>query len=205
MDNRPLYLGVAATFADLVARVPADRLSGPGLGEWSLRDLIGHTVSAALRPIAPAEAERPAAESPEGYAAIIRTAPPEMIAAGQASVDRNARDFGRALGARPETVVREHLDRAAAALDAVGDDHLVVTPIGAMRLGDWLPTRTLELVVHGSDVAQAAGVDVTFDAGAVAESAALAARMAAAIGAGLPLLRALTGREPLPAGFTTVL
>ena len=37
------YLEAAGSFADLVASLPAP-LSGPGLGEWDLRALVGHTA-----------------------------------------------------------------------------------------------------------------------------------------------------------------
>src|SRR5215216_374438 len=33
----------ARTFADLVRRIPPGRWDGPGLGEWDLRSLVGHT------------------------------------------------------------------------------------------------------------------------------------------------------------------
>ena len=37
------YLEAAASFADLVASLPP-ALSGPGLGHWDLRALVGHTA-----------------------------------------------------------------------------------------------------------------------------------------------------------------
>ena len=71
---------------------------------------------------------------------------------------------------------------------------MVATPIGGMRVRDWLPTRTFELVVHGTDVAAAAGVGYHLAPAVLAEAAALAARTAVAIGDGEMVLRALTGR-----------
>ncbi|GAB7037500.1 MULTISPECIES: maleylpyruvate isomerase N-terminal domain-containing protein [Catenuloplanes] len=207
MTIRNIYLAAAETFADLASRTPVDGLDGPGVGEWSLRELVGHTVSAALRPVAVAgESPQPGLvlDSAEAYCVVIQGAPRELLAASAASVTQNARDYGKALGDRPGAVVREHLARAGAALDGVGDDELVVSPVGAMKLRDWLSTRVLELVVHTSDIALAAGVPVTHDAAAVTEAAVFAARATAALGAGVPLVRALTGREPLPSGFSVV-
>jgi hypothetical protein len=76
--------------------------------------------------------------------------------------------------------------------------------VGGMRVRDWLPTRTLELVVHGMDAAGAAGVPFEPPAAALAETAAVLARVAAAVGDGPAVIRALTGRGTLPAGFSVV-
>lgn len=38
-----VYGAAARGFADLVRTIPADRFDGPGLGEWDLRALVGHT------------------------------------------------------------------------------------------------------------------------------------------------------------------
>jgi hypothetical protein len=101
-------------------------------------------------------------------------------------------------------MVSDLAGRATAALAAVGDDDVVATPVGGMRVRDWLPTRTFELVVHGMDVAAAAGVPFDPPEAAVAEATILAARVAVAVGDGPPVLRALTGRTALPDGFSVV-
>jgi len=238
MTFRRTYRAAAVAFADLVSRLPeADR---PGLGEWSLRELVGHTVSSALRQV-PAvlatPAELVAVESPEGYWALARSAPAGLVAAAREASTADARataaelaapasaapepaatsaapasaagepaDTGHPAGAPadPVAAVNELVGRATAALAAVGDDDVVTTPIGGMRVRDWLPTRTFELVVHGMDVAEAAGVPFDAPEAAVAEATVLAARVAAAVGDGPLVLRALTGRTPLPDGFTVV-
>jgi hypothetical protein len=41
-ESSATYLAAAGSFADLVAALPAD-LSGPGLADWDLRALVGHT------------------------------------------------------------------------------------------------------------------------------------------------------------------
>jgi len=73
-----------------------------------------------------------------------------------------------------------------------------------MRVGDYLPTRTFELVVHGADIAAATGLPVTFPRAVLAEAAALAARTAVELGRGAAVLAALTGRAALPPGFSVV-
>ena len=51
MDYRRTFRAAAVSFADLVSRLPADRWDSPGLGDWTLRELVGHTVSSALRQV----------------------------------------------------------------------------------------------------------------------------------------------------------
>ena len=42
-DSRTAFLSAAETFVLQVAAIPTDSLDGPGLGEWDLRALVGHT------------------------------------------------------------------------------------------------------------------------------------------------------------------
>ncbi len=42
-DSRATYLSAAASFVAQVAAIPASDLTGPGLGDWDLRALVGHT------------------------------------------------------------------------------------------------------------------------------------------------------------------
>ncbi|MEU4163215.1 maleylpyruvate isomerase N-terminal domain-containing protein [Actinoplanes sp. NPDC026670] len=207
MDYRRTYRSAAIVFADLVARIPPDALDGPGLGEWTLRDLLGHTVSSALRQV-PAVLATPAptvlVPAPEAYFALARVAPADLVAAAHKASDEDARATGAALGDDPAGVVSGYIGQATAALAGAGDDDLVVTAAGGMRVEDWLPTRTFELVVHTSDAAVAAGLPIAFDPDTLATTAALAARIAAAIGHGIPTIRALTGRAPLPATFSVL-
>jgi uncharacterized protein (TIGR03083 family) len=207
MSFRDTYLAAADAFADLVVRLPADGWEAPGLGEWTRRDLIGHTVSSALRQV-PAVLANPAGHqeilSPAGYWTFARSVPPEIYAAAVAASTADARKSGAELGEDPADEVRHLVGAAAAALAAVGDDDLVETPAGGMRVADWLPTRTFELAVHGTDVAASAGVDFPLPGDVLAESAAVAARVAVALGVGPLLLRALTGRAALPQDFSVV-
>ncbi|WP_433718070.1 maleylpyruvate isomerase family mycothiol-dependent enzyme [Actinoplanes sp. CA-051413] len=207
MDYRRNYRAAAVSFADLVSRLPADRWDGPGTGDWSLRELVGHTVGSALRQVPPVLTVTGGVvtlHAPEDYWAFARSAPPELYAAATAASTADARETGAWLGDDAATRVSELAGQATAALAAANDDDVVTTPAGGMRVRDWLPTRTFELVVHGTDIAAATGV--TFDAppDAVAEAVALAARVAAAVGDGELVLRALTGRAGLPEKFSVV-
>ena len=152
MDYRRAYRAAAVSFADLVSRLPADRWDGPGLGDWNLRELVGHTVSAALRQVPPVLATTGATMTlgaPQDYWAFARSAPPELYAAATAASSADARETGKWLG-------------------------------------------------------DAAAAEVPFDLPpeVVAEAVMLASRIALAVGDGGLVLRALTGRGPLPEHFS---
>jgi len=187
------YLEAAASFADLVASLPPP-LSGPGLGDWDLRALVGHTarslvtVSEYLR--------RPAAsvdlETAADYVAGLATA----VAADPEGVNRRGVEAGAMLGDDPAGAVRLLLDEVVADLARATPDQLVTTIGGGMRLRDYLPTRSFELVVHCLDIAAAVPTRWTPPAAALADAVALAAEVAVRRGEGTILLRLVTGREP---------
>lgn len=218
MDYRRTFRTAAVTFVDLVARLPAGRWDGPGLGDWTLRELVGHTANSALRQVpavltTPAEAiavrsagpaGQPDITSPEGYFALARTVPADRPAAPCAASAPDLRESARLLGDDPATALGELAARATQALASAGDDDVVLTPAGTIRVRDWVPTRTFELVVHGLDAAGAGGVPAGFAAGAVTEATVLATRIATAAGDGPAVLRALTGRAPLPEAYSVL-
>ncbi|GAA0528520.1 maleylpyruvate isomerase N-terminal domain-containing protein [Paractinoplanes ferrugineus] len=207
MDYRRAFRAAAVGYVDLVSRVPAPRWDDPGLGDWTVRDLVGHTVSSALRQV-PEVLSTPADEVvvryAEGFWAFARQVPAEVHAAFTSASGADAHATGVALGDDPAGVVRELAGRATQALAAVGDDDVVSTPVGGMPVRAWLPTRTFELVVHGLDLAAAVGVPHGMSPEAVAEATSMAAHVAIAVGDGEPLLRALTGRGELPPKFSVV-
>ena len=43
LNVRETFAEAARTFVGLVRALPNDRWDGPGLGEWDLRSLVGHT------------------------------------------------------------------------------------------------------------------------------------------------------------------
>jgi hypothetical protein len=194
MDYRRAFRSAAVSFADLIARVPADRWDSPGLGEWTVRELAGHAAGSALRRV-PDVLGSPGDEV-ERASAVDYWLPPRTAADPGAA--------GRALGDDPAAVVGDLVGLATQALGKVEDDDVVATPAGGMRVRDWLPTRTFELVVYGLDVATAAGIEMFLAPEVVAEAVGQAAGIAAATGDGTVVLRALTGRGDLPSGFSVI-
>ncbi|GAA4587374.1 uncharacterized protein (TIGR03083 family) [Actinoplanes octamycinicus] len=207
MDFRRTFRSAAIAYAGLVASLPPERLDQPALGEWTLRELLGHTVSSALRQVPEVLATRAPhvdVETAEGYFAFARSAPPELLAAASAASSDDARATAKSFGEDLSEEVNTLIGGATEALSRVNDDDLIITPVGGMRVRDWIATRTFELVVHGLDAAAAAGRPFEPPIEVVAEAVTLATRTALGVGDSVRLLRALTGREPLPAGYSII-
>ncbi len=84
--------------------------------------------------------------------------------------------------------------RGVLELQPQGVDPVVQTLAGGMLLSRYLPTRTFELIVHGYDIAHAAGIEFAPHPRTVADTVALAARIGVALGHGRRLVPVLTGR-----------
>lgn len=201
--QRALFASAAEAFAELVRRIPEHRWDGPGLGEWSVRDLVGHTsrslitVSTYLK----APAQREDVTSAADYYVAIQS---YTANAGAAAIVERGRQAGRDLGAEPVAAIDGLVTRALADVDAAGDPLIEVIGGMGMRLSNYLPTRVFELAVHSLDIAAALDLDVTPPEEVLAEAAALAARIGARLGHGSAVLLSLTGRRALVSGFSVV-
>lgn len=198
------YADAARTVTELVVRIPPDAWDAPALGEWDLRSLVGHTSRAFVTVLT--YLERPAAREdvPDaaGYYALLPSSTGEGV--DQGAVAQRGRDAGVALGDDPAAAFRDLADRAVAAARAADPDALIETIAGGLRVASYVPTRTVELVVHGQDIAAATGLDVAFSEATLAGVAGLLARTGVRLGHGPAILDALTGRAPLPPGFSVV-
>ncbi len=210
MSSTPLpvepFAEAARAYVDLVRRVAAFRWSGPGLGRWDLRSLVGHTSRSLIT--VETYLDRPAATETVRTSAAYYLQTATGAGTDAAAVTERGRAAGEALGADPVTFVVDLADRVVGrvrTLAAAGEDPLIETIVGGIRLSSYLPTRTFELVVHGFDIATAAELDPpSVSQGVLAVCAALAAEIAAARRDGPELLLALTGRRRLPPGFSVV-
>ncbi|MBW0106331.1 maleylpyruvate isomerase N-terminal domain-containing protein [Pseudonocardia sp. KRD291] len=203
-DDLPAYADAADTVAGLVGRIGGARWSAPGLGHWSLRDLVGHTGLALSNVLTYADAPSPTEDivSAEAYYTLPASRTGE--GADDAAVDRRAREAGEALGADPATAFAALADRAVARVRDIDPDTLVRCVAGGVRIGAYAATRTAELVLHGHDVAAAVGEPVAFTDRALASTATVLARTAVARGTGRELVLALGGRGRLPDGYCVV-
>jgi uncharacterized protein (TIGR03083 family) len=192
----------ARFFADLVAAIPPTAWDGPGLGEWDLRSLVGHTSRSLTTVIT--YLPRPAAVIDVPSTAAYFDWTVRQIGADPADVAERGRQAGIALGDDPAAAIEGLLDDAMTALLGVSGDLIIETIAGGMRLSDYLPTRTFELVVHGLDIAAATGQAASPPALALRDAVQLAAELALLQGDGATLLLAVTGRRPLPENFSVL-
>jgi hypothetical protein len=180
-----------------------------GLGEWTVRDLVGHTSRALLTVETYLDAA--AAADAGGDGAPVKVTSPaayyeRALAAGTpAVIARRGRETAATLGARPAAAVAALAVRVSARVATLDGSEPADTPAGRIRISEYLPSRTVELTVHTSDLLQSQGVpaaEQTVPASAAAATLHVLADLAARKGVAAPLLRAATGRAPLPAGFT---
>jgi uncharacterized protein (TIGR03083 family) len=190
----------AAEWFVRTAALVGDRWDRPGLGEWDVRALVGHTS----RSLVTVETylARPAAAAEMASAADYFRAT-TAVAAGPAVAARG-RDAGTALGADPAAAVAQIAARLRTLVDTQDGSELVTTIAGGMRLADYLPTRTFELVVHTADLATALGVPPDVPATSAMQALHIITDLAVADGLAGPLLLAATGRPGLPDGFSVL-
>ncbi len=214
---RSTFAAAADSFVAVVSGIGGSGVSGsgvggsgiwdaPGLGVWTVRDLVGHT-SRSLTTI----------ETYLGHAAgdppqeIVVREPLDYLMGLQSpmidpvAITQRGRDAGAALGDDPAAAVQELARRVTALVDSTPDDARLRTAFGGATLLAYLPTRTFELTVHTLDLAGAVGgpAPASLD-GPIAACLELAAAVAGRGHDGGAVLLALTGRRSLPDGFSVV-
>jgi uncharacterized protein (TIGR03083 family) len=206
MNNTATFIHSAEAFLTLLGQIRAEQWELPGLGSWSIRSLAGHTarsivtVENYLANDASPEATIPTAEA---YYAAIATV--SATTADAAAVEARGVEAGKWLGSDPVARVTAALIHARELLNSQPPGR-VLTVIGGLviPLSEYLRTRVLELVVHSIDLSRATGIPTGMPTEALEAATALAAGIAIARGQGEDLLLALTGRAPLPDGFSVV-
>ena len=198
---REAYESAAGLFVDTVKQVGATQWEQPGLGVWTVRDLVGHTSRALLTVemyLATPAAQREVMRPVDYYLRL------QASLADPGSVAARGRAAGLALGPDPITAVQDIAARVLAQVQTASDAVLVGTPVGGMRLIDYLPSRIFELTVHTLDLAVALPVMVTLPETVAAVALHLLADMALQPDKAAALLLAATGRCALSAGFSVL-
>lgn len=195
------FVAAARAVGRTVDDIPPGAWDGTGLGEWSVRDLVGHTSRALITVID--YLRRPVVEE------VVESASAYLAAVSTGSVDPRAvaergRHAGRELGDDPASRFAQLVGEAIEAAEAADPDLVVHTVFGGMRVAAYLPTRTFELCVHGLDIATATGAPLDLPSAALEETCALAVGAAVRSGRGADVLMALTGRRDLPRPFSVV-
>jgi uncharacterized protein (TIGR03083 family) len=197
------FASAARSFAALVHDIPAGAWDGPGLGDWDLRSLVGHTsrslitVSTYLQ----TTAEREDVATPHEYYAVAN---PSALGIDPAAVVERGRQAGEDLGDDPAPAIDGLVDRVLGELAGIDDRLIQVIGGRGIRLFTYLPTRTFELAVHSLDIAGAVGIPFILPADVLDEAMVLATRIAVANGQGETVLLSLTGRAALPPWFSVV-
>jgi hypothetical protein len=140
-------------------------------------------------------ADAPEIESPAGY--YIKAMAPADI---NEQVAEGGRRAAASLGDNPSAKVRESAQQVTGVLDSLADPLVIRSQAGAIRLEDYLA----ELLVHTLDIATAAGLDVEPPPLSMGMVLNVLSDLAVAKGTAPDVAMALTGRRPLPDGFSVL-
>lgn len=141
----------------IVGAVDDDGWDRPGLGEWTVRELVAHADRAYRTVIDYLTGETvdptPIATAAEYFRIVLAEETPHVHIAARAK--REATTHEDWVVATDELAL--HCEKLI--VDTPGDAicHLMV---GEMELAQYLATRVVELVVHGMDLADAIGLEV---------------------------------------------
>ncbi|GGF29949.1 maleylpyruvate isomerase family mycothiol-dependent enzyme [Subtercola lobariae] len=202
MGTVAIFHQAAEAFVELVARIRDDQWQDEGLGSWSVRSLVGHTTRAILTVetyLSHDEVSPVGLPTAEDYYALIYRdfADPESVAI-------RGVEAGVWLGEHPVSKIQDALQRASDAIASAPAGRVVSVGGHGIELTQYLRTRIFELVVHSIDIGRAIGQPHGQSPECVTDATSLAARIGARAGSGEEILLALTGRAPLPPGFTVV-
>lgn len=203
IDARPLLIEVTAALRDIVVDVTTDQLDWPGLGEWSVRDLLGHTLRAVVTARqyydgGPVGAP-PTMANPGEYFRTATLSDPDI----QQSIAQRGRDSGAALGDDVLASFDRTLAESRAVIDRAELDAVIAVAGGSMTYREYLHTRLFELVVHTDDLCRALDVPNPLSA-EVLHAVVLMAVDVATTDQLVTLLRATTGRAGIAEGFTVL-
>lgn len=199
VQSREAFAAAARWFLGAVDQV-GTRWEDPGLGEWDVRALVGHTSRSLLT--VEAYLGTPASGVDIPTTADYYRATREL-AAGPGVAERG-RAAGRALGADPVKELTAIAGRVLPLVERHDGTALLTTIAGGMRLSDYLPTRTFELTVHTADLASALGLPIDPPAAAAREAMQIVTDLAVDDGRAGVLLLAATGRPALPPGYSVL-
>ena len=189
-------------YIEFTRSLTEDALALPGLGEWTVRELLGHAIrafsTAAHYLDAPATKDHRMRTPGEYYRGVLASSP-----GIHADVAERGKQAGAALGDDPGDVagtVSTIVEAARARVAAADDDADVNTFAGQISLLSYLATRIVEGGVHLLDLQRAVGRPVGLDP----HSAQIVLLTLAETGDVTTLILALAGRSQLPPGYNVL-
>jgi len=196
-DVHAAFEAAADWYLSVLARIPADAWDGPGLGSWTVKELAAHTARAFVT-IETYLADPPAvAEVPDAVTYFhIALADP----ATHVGVAERGRREAADLGDDPAASIAVIAERVRGIVATTPGDALTRSAVGGMAFGDYLSTRTVELVVHTCDICEAVGLDDQPPESAAAVTFSVLGGLAALHPRRSEIVRALTGRASLAVG-----
>ncbi len=199
--SRLAYRQAVVCFLETATKVQPEQWDAPGLGVWTVRDLVGH-ASRSITRVEEFGVRR--AESIDITSAVHHYRRSLRQPSDDERVAERGRIAGRELGDDPLATMNADWARAEPVLDATDEDTVIDYDNGGIRFGDYLETRIFELTVHTLDLANAIGVEVEPSREALGVTLQLLAALAVESGRGAPLALSGTGRGPLPDGYTVL-
>ena len=197
MDTLQPFEGAARAVEASIASV--EDWDAPGLGEWSVAELVAHLIRAADRIThylaQPVDGEVPVCDRVEYFRFDHR-------AAATGVADRSRADAARIGTDALASTFTAAWTATTAALRTEPADRIVPTFMGPMTLEEYSATRVLELVVHGLDLCRALDVPERTDPTALAMTerilrSLLDGDMPGGL-TGTAFVMAATGRDPHP-------
>lgn len=202
MTTAALFSRAAQSYIELLGSIRDDQWELPALGNWNVRSLAGHTARAILtvenylNQEEPGEVTIPSATH---YYISVFAQVTDPVA-----VEHRGVEAGEWLGEKPVEQVFQALERTTALIGAQPDNRIVSIGGMGILLSEYLHTRVFELAVHTVDLSKATGIEHTVPEEAIRDALDLATSIAALRGNSIDVLFALTGRGPLPDGFSVV-
>ncbi len=173
-------------------------MHAPALGSWDVAGLAGHLIRQIGGPAAylaePPPDHVELADPAAYYLAYLAWRSDDPDTADASVAARGNAAAGQLTAESAAEQMLAALDHSLDAMAAAGPDRAVPTPFGSMRLADYLPTRTFEVVVHGLDLGHALDRSWRPPDPAVEQCLGLLGAIAARSGRAGELLLLATGR-----------
>ena len=197
MRARQAFSEAATYVLELVDSITEQEWSQPALGEWTVAELVVHASRAASTVVAYAQvdAELTVDSAADYYVGVLRR---ENI---HSAVAARAREQAAEIDVPLARFVAAEFATARQVLARTPASQVLGTFGGGIRLIDYLPTRVVELVVHGIDLADALGRQVPVPTVAMEVTLETMVDLAVVRPEVLDpaqIVRALTGRGALP-------